>query len=52
MTTDDRGIYRVTVAPGRYVVTTDAGMRCQPMDVRVTAGTYSQVDIRCDSGIR
>ena len=51
-TTNGHGAYRVTVAPGRYVVTPDAGMWCQPMNVRVTAGAFSQVDIRCDTGIR
>jgi hypothetical protein len=51
-TANGRGTYRITVAPGRYVVTTDAGMWCQPTDARVTAGTYAQVDIHCDTGIR
>ena len=31
---------------------TDAGMSCQPMVTRVTARTYSKVDLRCDTGIR
>ena len=51
-TTNGHGAYRVAVGPGRYVVTTDAGMWCQPMDTRVTAGTYSYVEFRCDTGIR
>ena len=51
-TTDADGSYRVAVAPGDYVVTADAGMSCELMDVRVTTGAYSQVDIPCDTGIR
>jgi hypothetical protein len=51
-TTDADGSYRVAVAPGKYVVTADAGMSCELMDARVTAGTYSEVDIPCDTGIR
>jgi hypothetical protein len=51
-TTDADGSYRVAVAPGDYVVTADAGMSCELMDVRVTTGAYSKVDIPCDTGIR
>jgi len=51
-TTDADGSYRVAVAPGDYVVTADAGMSCELMDARVTAGVYSKVDIPCDTGIR
>lgn len=51
-TTDADGSYRVAVAPGNYVVTADAGMSCELMDARVTAGSYSTVDIPCDTGIR
>ena len=51
-TANGDGDYRVTIAPGRYVATTDAGMSCQPMVTRVTARTYSKVDLRCDTGIR
>lgn len=51
-TTDARGSFRVAVAPGTYVVTADAGMSCDLVDVRVTAGAYVQVDIPCDTGIR
>lgn len=51
-TTDADGTYRVTVAPGNYVVTADAGMSCELMDARVTAGAYSMVEIPCDTGIR
>jgi hypothetical protein len=51
-TTDADGSYRVAVAPGKYVVTADAGMSCELMDARVEAGAYSKVDIPCDTGIR
>jgi len=51
-TTDADGSFRVAVAPGEYVVTADAGMSCELMDARVTAGVYSTVDVPCDTGIR
>ena len=51
-TSDTDGNYRVAVAPGRYVVTADAGMSCELMDAQVEAGAYSTVDIPCDTGIR
>lgn len=51
-TTDADGTYRVAVKPGSYVVTADAGMSCELMDARVTAGVYAQVDVACDTGIR
>lgn len=51
-TTAADGTYRAAVAPGNYVVTADAGMSCEPIDARVTAGHYSKVDIPCDTGIR
>jgi hypothetical protein len=51
-TTNAHGVYRVTVPPGHYVVTADAGMSCELMDARVTADGYSTVVIPCDTGIR
>jgi hypothetical protein len=51
-TTDADGRYRVAVAPGQYVVTANAGMSCELIDVRVHAGAFSPVDIPCDTGIR
>jgi len=51
-TTDVDGNFRIAVEPGEYVVTADAGMSCELMDARVTADTYSKVDIPCDTGIR
>lgn len=51
-TTDDEGRFRVSVPPGEYVVTADAGMSCELMDVRVANGTFSRVDVPCDTGIR
>ncbi len=51
-TTDADGAFRIVVAPGDYVVTADAGMSCELMDARVTDGTYTEVDIPCDTGIR
>jgi len=51
-TTDDRGQFRIDVAPGEYVVTAQAGMSCEFMDVRVTEGGYATVNVPCDTGIR
>ncbi len=51
-TTDADGNYRVAVPPGMYVVKAEAGMSCELMNVRVTSGAYSNVDIPCDTGIR
>jgi hypothetical protein len=51
-TTNADGSYRVAVAPGNYVVTADAGMSCELMDARVTAGGFTKVDISCNTGIR
>ena len=51
-TTDAHGAFRVAVPPGMYVVTAQAGMSCELMNVRVTSGAYSKVDIPCDTGIR
>jgi hypothetical protein len=46
------GRFRIDVAPGAYVVTAQAGMSCELMDVTVTADTYALVDVPCDTGIR
>jgi Carboxypeptidase regulatory-like domain len=51
-TTDRDGRFRVALAPGRYVVTADAGMSCGLIDVRVPTGAYSKVELPCDTGIR
>jgi len=51
-TTDGQGHFRIDVAPGEYVVTAQAGMYCEFMDVRVTEGDYAAVDVPCDTGIR
>lgn len=51
-TTAADGSFRVPVAPGSYVVTANAGMSCELIDARVVAGTYSKVDLACDTGIR
>lgn len=46
------GSYRVAVPPGEYVVTAEAGMSCELMDVRVPKEQYARADIPCDTGIR
>jgi hypothetical protein len=51
-TTDADGRFRIEVEPGEYVVTAEAGMSCELMDVRVAEGSYVDLDVPCDSGIR
>jgi hypothetical protein len=51
-TTNADGTFTVTLAPGEYVVTAEAGMSCELMDARVVRGAYAEVDIPCDTGIR
>ena len=51
-TTATDGTFTVALAPGEYVVTAQAGMSCELMDVRVAPHTYAQVDVPCDTGIR
>ena len=51
-TTDAEGRFQLVVGPGDYVVTADAGMSCELMDVRVESGKYTTMDVPCDSGIR
>ena len=50
--TDADGRFHIAVAPGEYVVTADAGMSCGLMDARVAEGTYVEVAVPCDTGIR
>ncbi|WP_341927562.1 carboxypeptidase-like regulatory domain-containing protein [Nocardioides psychrotolerans] len=50
--TDSSGRFRITLAPGDYVVTADAGMFCELMDVSVVAGEDAVMDVPCDTGIR
>ena len=51
-TADAQGSFRVDVAPGEYVVTAEAGISCELMDVTVVAAEYAQVVVPCDTGIR
>jgi hypothetical protein len=51
-TTAADGTFTVALDPGEYVVTAEAGMSCELMDVRVARGTYAEVDVPCDTGIR
>lgn len=51
-TTAADGTFTVALAPGQYVVTAEAGMSCELMDTRVAQGTYAEVDVPCDTGIR
>jgi hypothetical protein len=51
-TTEADGTYRIAVGPGEYVVTADAGMLCELMDVRVRKGAFTAADVPCDTGIR
>ena len=51
-TTDAAGHFLVEVAAGDYVVTAEAGMYCELMDVRVVAGGDARAQVPCDTGIR
>jgi hypothetical protein len=51
-TTAADGTFTVALEPGHYVVTAEAGMSCELMDARVARGTYAEVDVSCDTGIR
>jgi hypothetical protein len=55
-TTDDQGRFRVSVAPGHYTVSPkdwDGGPgRCGPFDVDVASGKVTNVEWRCNSGMR
>ena len=50
--TDAQGAFRIAVAPDRYVLTADAGMSCEPVEVRVMKDRFTPVEIACDTGIR
>ena len=50
--TDADGAFRIEVPPGEYVVTAEAGMSCELMDVRVAEGEFAAMDVPCDTGIR
>jgi hypothetical protein len=48
------GRFRIAVAPGDYAVEAQSpqAMRCQPADVTVPRGRYTDVAVSCDTGIR
>jgi hypothetical protein len=50
--TDDDGRFRIPLVPGDYVVTAEAGMSCEFLDAHVSAGTFTEVPVPCDTGIR
>lgn len=50
--TDADGRFELALPPGEYVVTAEAGMSCEFMDARVSAGDWTEVDVPCDTGIR
>jgi len=51
-TTDASGRFRVSLRPGTYVVTADAGRSCTPASVRVAPTVVARVHLACDTGIR
>ena len=51
-TTDVDGRFSIGVPAGEYVVTADAGMSCELMDVVAVAGERADVEVPCDTGIR
>jgi hypothetical protein len=56
ITTDEKGYFKVELPPGRYAIRTQKiGMRgrgCAMNDVEVTAGSFRQVKLDCDTGMR
>ena len=53
--TDDKGQFKVLVAPGHYAVTKKDRQkigRYGPFDVDVTAGQMTKVEWQCDTGMR
>jgi len=49
---DGQGRFTISVEPGSYLLTADAGMLCKPMPVEVRAGDPVSVALSCDTGIR
>ena len=53
--TDDQGRFRISLAPGHYIISMKAGkhrMRSGPFEVDVVAGQMKHVQWTCDSGMR
>jgi Prealbumin-like fold domain len=55
-TTDDQGRFRVSCAPGHYIVTKKEQQkgigRYGPFDVDVVAGQMTKIQWQCDTGMR
>lgn len=51
-TTRADGTFRISVSPGTYDVTADAGMRCDQRTMHIEPGARAKTVIRCDTGIR
>ncbi|HEY4285281.1 MAG TPA: carboxypeptidase-like regulatory domain-containing protein [Chthoniobacterales bacterium] len=52
-TTDEKGRFRVLLAPGHYTVRVKGRIRrCGPFDVQVASGKMTKVEWGCDSGMR
>jgi hypothetical protein len=50
--TDAKGDFRIALAPDHYLMTAEAGMSCKPVEIRVTQGRFTVVELACDTGIR
>lgn len=48
------GRFRVSVGPGDYTLsaTASGAMSCDPQDVTVEGGRFTEVTVQCDTGIR
>ena len=54
-TTDANGRFRVSLSPGRYVVSLAENRfprPCGPFEIEVASGQMAKVEWRCDSGMR
>ena len=56
ITTDEKGYFKVELPRGRYAIRAEKiGMRgrgCAMNDIDVTAGSFKQVKLDCDTGMR
>ena len=56
VTTDEHGHFKIELPPGRYSIRTEkkTGMksRCGLTDIEVTPGSFKQVKLDCDTGMR
>jgi hypothetical protein len=54
--TDEKGYFKVELPPGRYAIRIEVPLRkgpgCGLTDIEVTAGSFKNVKLDCDTGMR